>query len=75
MSLAYFMKLTIDKNMWISSESSGIGTHKLINRIVNKGTFKIQRAHRNDNAIRLSNLVNFYAGIYKKDGKYYPKLN
>jgi len=74
-SVTYFIKLTVNLKIWINSESSGIGTHKNINRIINKGILQMKKVHRNDSATKLSELINFNAGIYKKDGKYYPKLD
>jgi hypothetical protein len=44
------MKLTANFNVWISSESSGIGTHKIIKRSIKKGILQMQKVHIGDSA-------------------------
>lgn len=46
-SLVYFLSSTAyQSNIWIQSESRGIGVHRMIERIISKGILQMFRVHK-----------------------------
>lgn len=74
-SLIYFLTSTAyQTNIWIQSESSGIGVHRTIERSITKGILQMFRVHKQTTYEGLSRVINYDVAIFKKEGKFYPKL-
>jgi hypothetical protein len=76
MSLIYFLSQSLyHTNLWLQAEKPGTGLHRLLSSLLKKGLIQFYRSHKNVSYAGFSKLINYDVAIFKKEGKYFPKLN
>jgi hypothetical protein len=74
-ALQFFLSHTAyASNIWVQSECTGIGLHRLLEQLLSNGIVEFYRGHKNISYSGLSKVVNYDVAIFKKEGKYFPKL-
>ena len=76
MSLIYFLSQCLyQTNLWLQAEQPGTGLHRLLTSLLTTNLVQFYRSHKNVSYSGFSKLINYDVAIFKKEGKYFPKLN